>query len=92
MPDVIIWMIASEKRIAYFRIPAYDILYSDNQLYRGRYCGLVRTLMLKVKHYLIYLLFILCAGYKLTLKLYIRIHLWTKMTCQINGGFLLKFV
>ncbi|KAM3186213.1 hypothetical protein ACTXT7_004799 [Hymenolepis weldensis] len=47
MPDVIIWMIASEKRIAYFRIPAYDILYSDDQMYRGRYCGLVRTIMLK---------------------------------------------
>nr|CDS32028.1 myoferlin [Hymenolepis microstoma] len=48
MPDVIVWMIASEKRIGYFRIPAYDILYSENNMYRGRYCGLVRTIMLKV--------------------------------------------
>lgn len=49
MPDVVIWMIASEKRIAYFRIPAYDLLFSENQMYRGRYCGEVRTIMLKVK-------------------------------------------
>ncbi|CDS40655.1 myoferlin [Echinococcus multilocularis] len=47
MPDVVIWMIASEKRIAYFRIPAYDLLFSENQMYRGRYCGEVRTIMLK---------------------------------------------
>ncbi|KAM7540290.1 hypothetical protein Aperf_G00000029285 [Anoplocephala perfoliata] len=47
MPDVIIWMIASEKRIAYFRIPAYELLFSEKEMYRGRYCGIVRTIMLK---------------------------------------------
>uniref|UniRef100_A0A5K3EPQ9 C2 domain-containing protein n=1 Tax=Mesocestoides corti TaxID=53468 RepID=A0A5K3EPQ9_MESCO len=47
MPDVIVWMIASEKRIAYFRIPAYDLLFSENTMYRGRYCGTVRTITLK---------------------------------------------
>ncbi len=48
MPDVIVWMIASEKRIAYYRIPAYDLLYSETEMYSGRYCGTVRTIMLKV--------------------------------------------
>ncbi|KAM7540784.1 hypothetical protein Aperf_G00000029183 [Anoplocephala perfoliata] len=47
MPDVIVWMMASEKRIAYFRIPAYDLLFSSNEMYRGRYCGVVRTIVLK---------------------------------------------
>ncbi|VDK71593.1 unnamed protein product [Dibothriocephalus latus] len=48
MPDVIIWMIAGDKRVAYFRIPAYDLLYSEEDLYRGRYCGVTRTIQLKV--------------------------------------------
>ncbi|VDL89995.1 unnamed protein product [Schistocephalus solidus] len=48
MPDVIIWMIAGDKRVAYFRIPAYDLLYSEEELYRGRYCGVTRTIQLKV--------------------------------------------
>ncbi|KAL7062964.1 hypothetical protein AAHC03_0807 [Spirometra sp. Aus1] len=48
MPDVIVWMIAGEKRVAYFRIPAYDLLYSEEELYRGRYCGITRTIQLKV--------------------------------------------
>lgn len=48
MPDVIIWMIASEKRIAYYRIPANDLIFSENHMYRGRYCGRVRTITMKV--------------------------------------------
>ena len=48
MPDVIIWMISGEKRIAYFRIPANEILYSDNPNYCGRYCGKLQSIELKV--------------------------------------------
>ncbi|XP_052821675.1 myoferlin isoform X1 [Octopus bimaculoides] len=47
MPDVIIWMISGEKRIAYFRIPAYELLYSENPNYIGRQCGKVQSIQLK---------------------------------------------
>lgn len=39
MPDVVIWMMSGEKRIAYHRIPAYDLLYSTHVGARGKYCG-----------------------------------------------------
>ncbi|XP_027056703.1 myoferlin-like [Pocillopora damicornis] len=39
MPDVVIWMMSGEKRIAYHRIPAYDLLYSTHAGARGKYCG-----------------------------------------------------
>lgn len=48
MPDVIIWMIAGGKRIAYYRIPAQDLLFSENPMYRGRHCGKTQSITLKV--------------------------------------------
>ncbi|XP_067657682.1 myoferlin-like isoform X1 [Haliotis asinina] len=47
MPDVVIWMISGEKRLAYYRIPANDLLYSANPSSRGRYCGRLQTIQLK---------------------------------------------
>lgn len=41
MPDVVIWMMSGEKRIAYHRIPAYDLLYSPHEAARGKCCGQV---------------------------------------------------
>jgi dysferlin len=49
MPDVIIWMISGEKRIAYYRIPAHTLLYSKNPLYCGRECGNIQTIQMKVR-------------------------------------------
>lgn len=46
MPDVIIWMLVADKRTAYIRIPAYDLLYSDLSHGRGRQCGNLQTLYL----------------------------------------------
>ena len=48
MPDVVIWMISGESRVAYLRIPAYDVLYSEWEWGRGRYCGKKQTIFLKV--------------------------------------------
>ncbi|XP_024595280.1 myoferlin isoform X1 [Neophocaena asiaeorientalis asiaeorientalis] len=48
MPDIIIWMIRGEKRLAYARIPAHQVLYStsgDNA--SGKYCGKTQTIFLK---------------------------------------------
>ncbi|XP_055863087.1 myoferlin-like isoform X4 [Biomphalaria glabrata] len=47
MPDVVIWMLSGQKRIAYYRIPAYDLLYNEDENFRGRSCGKLVTLALK---------------------------------------------
>ena len=48
MPDVVIWMISGSKRVAYYRCPAYLLLWSANPDYRGKYCGQLETYTLKV--------------------------------------------
>lgn len=47
-------MLYGEKRVAYYRIPAYEILYSSNfdPDATGRYCGKIQTLNLKVSIYM----------------------------------------
>ncbi|XP_066478183.1 myoferlin isoform X2 [Tiliqua scincoides] len=48
MPDVIIWMIRGEKRLAYVRIPAHQVLYSTTSSEAsGEYCGKTQTIFLK---------------------------------------------
>lgn len=47
LPDVVIWMISGEKRIAYYRIPSYEVLYSENPNYIGKQCGKVQSLQMK---------------------------------------------
>ena len=49
MPDVIIWMISGSTRIAYTRIPAYDIMYSSNPAAKGRNCAKLQNFLLKVR-------------------------------------------
>uniref|UniRef100_A0A8C0VJT0 Myoferlin n=1 Tax=Cyanistes caeruleus TaxID=156563 RepID=A0A8C0VJT0_CYACU len=48
MPDVIIWMIRGEKRLAYARVPAHQVLYSTaSPESSGKYCGKTQTIFLK---------------------------------------------
>ncbi|XP_032101401.1 myoferlin isoform X2 [Sapajus apella] len=48
MPDIIIWMIRGEKRLAYARIPAHRVLYSTSgENASGKYCGKTQTIFLK---------------------------------------------
>ncbi|XP_026730449.1 otoferlin-like isoform X2 [Trichoplusia ni] len=47
LPDVFIWLISNGKRLAYHRIPARDIIYSDFADESGKYCGKMQTLFLK---------------------------------------------
>lgn len=49
LPDVFIWMIQNNRRIAYHRVAAKDILYSPIEEERGRHCACVQTVFLKVK-------------------------------------------
>lgn len=48
IPDVFIWMISNNKRIAYARIPSKDILYSIVDEEMGRDCGKVKAVFLRV--------------------------------------------
>ncbi|XP_052752524.1 otoferlin-like isoform X2 [Galleria mellonella] len=47
MPDIFIWMVSNGKRLAYQRIPARDIIYSDYPNECGKYCGKMQTLFMK---------------------------------------------
>uniref|UniRef100_A0A673LDV8 Myoferlin n=1 Tax=Sinocyclocheilus rhinocerous TaxID=307959 RepID=A0A673LDV8_9TELE len=48
MPDVIIWMLRGEKRVAYTRIPAHQVLYSSySEQACGQYCGKTKTVFMK---------------------------------------------
>ncbi|XP_013884160.1 myoferlin [Austrofundulus limnaeus] len=48
MPDVIIWMLRGEKRVAYARVPAHQILYSKfNEQACGKHCGKTQTIFMQ---------------------------------------------
>lgn len=52
-PDIFVWLLCNNKRIAYARVQARDLLYSSTQEARGIHCGKLLTLFLKVKsHFL----------------------------------------
>uniref|UniRef100_A0A8C3JQU8 Fer-1 like family member 6 n=1 Tax=Calidris pygmaea TaxID=425635 RepID=A0A8C3JQU8_9CHAR len=48
VPDVFIWMLSSNKRVAYARVPAKSILYSPAKEQRGKDCGKIKTHFLKL--------------------------------------------
>ncbi|KAI4807796.1 hypothetical protein KUCAC02_027581 [Chaenocephalus aceratus] len=48
MPDVIIWMLRGDKRVAYSRMPAHQFLYSTySEQACGQHCGKTETVFLK---------------------------------------------
>ena len=51
VPDVIIWMLAGNKRVAVKRIPSHLLMYSKTAKARGKLCGKVQTIFLTVGHY-----------------------------------------
>ncbi|XP_030054512.1 otoferlin isoform X1 [Microcaecilia unicolor] len=48
IPDIFIWMMSNNKRIAYARIPSKDILYSIVDEEMGKDCGKVKTVFLRL--------------------------------------------
>lgn len=49
LPDVMIWLMSKEQRVAYAQVPAHSILFSPTgALYSGRFCGKTQTLLLQV--------------------------------------------
>ncbi|XP_012666478.1 fer-1-like protein 5 [Otolemur garnettii] len=48
LPDVMIWLMAKEQRVAYAQVPAHSILFSPaGALYSGKFCGRIQTLLLQ---------------------------------------------
>uniref|UniRef100_A0A9J8CEH0 Otoferlin b n=1 Tax=Cyprinus carpio carpio TaxID=630221 RepID=A0A9J8CEH0_CYPCA len=47
VPDIYIWMISNNKRIAYARVPSKDILFSSVDEETGKDCGKVQTIFFK---------------------------------------------
>uniref|UniRef100_A0A8C1YVW5 Dysferlin, limb girdle muscular dystrophy 2B (autosomal recessive) n=1 Tax=Cyprinus carpio TaxID=7962 RepID=A0A8C1YVW5_CYPCA len=46
LPDIIIWMLQGDRRVAYHRIPAHQVLFSHG--YCGKHCGQLQTIFMKV--------------------------------------------
>lgn len=50
LPDVVIWMLQGDKRVAYARVPAHEVLFSKNiPACCGKNCGKLQTIFLKVR-------------------------------------------
>ncbi|XP_054471398.1 fer-1-like protein 6 [Anoplopoma fimbria] len=47
VPDVFVWLLSNNKRVAYARLRARDLLYSSSKEARGIHCGKIITLFLK---------------------------------------------
>uniref|UniRef100_A0A673BC18 Dysferlin, limb girdle muscular dystrophy 2B (autosomal recessive) n=1 Tax=Sphaeramia orbicularis TaxID=375764 RepID=A0A673BC18_9TELE len=45
LPDIVIWMLQGDRRVAYQRIPAHSVLFS--QQHCGKHCGRLQTIFLK---------------------------------------------
>ncbi|XP_067038375.1 myoferlin-like isoform X1 [Acropora muricata] len=48
LPDVIIWMVSGSTRIAYHRIPAYEVMFSPREDACGKHCG--KTIEIEMKY------------------------------------------
>ena len=49
LPHVFVWMLSNNKRVAYYCVNAKDIVFSAVDEERGKDCGKVQTLFLKVR-------------------------------------------
>ncbi|NXJ85276.1 FR1L4 protein, partial [Trogon melanurus] len=48
LPDVLIWMFSNNRRVAYARVPAQNILYSVVEEEKGKDCAKIQTVFMKV--------------------------------------------
>ena len=50
LPDIFIWMMSGGKRVAYARINAQHVIYSQTDYERGRDAGRCQTVFLRVRN------------------------------------------
>ncbi|NWI30964.1 FR1L4 protein, partial [Sula dactylatra] len=50
LPDVFVWMLSNNRRVAYARVPAQNILYSVVEEEKGKDCAKIQTVFMKVPH------------------------------------------
>ncbi|XP_064428635.1 fer-1-like protein 5 [Mirounga angustirostris] len=68
LPDVMIWLMAKEQRVAYAQVPAHSVLFSPTgALHSGRFCGKTQTLILQYPE---------GEGQKDTLPAHLRVCMW----------------
>uniref|UniRef100_A0A452RPQ1 Fer-1 like family member 5 n=1 Tax=Ursus americanus TaxID=9643 RepID=A0A452RPQ1_URSAM len=68
LPDVMIWLMSKEQRVAYAQVPAHSILFSPTgALHSGRFCGKTQTLILQYPE---------GEGQKDTLPAHLRVCMW----------------
>ncbi|NXT95962.1 FR1L4 protein, partial [Anhinga rufa] len=48
LPDVFIWMLSNNRRVAYARVPAQNIIYSVVEEEKGKDCAKIQTVFMKV--------------------------------------------
>ncbi|KFO93014.1 Fer-1-like 4, partial [Buceros rhinoceros silvestris] len=48
LPDVLVWMLSNNRRVAYARVPAQHILYSVVEEEKGKDCAKIQTVFMKV--------------------------------------------
>lgn len=49
LPDVLIWLMSRQQRVAYARVPAHTVLFSpEGPLRSGKFCGKIQNLLLQV--------------------------------------------
>ncbi|XP_033881789.3 myoferlin isoform X2 [Acipenser ruthenus] len=76
MPDVIIWMLRGEKRVAYARIPAHRIMYSTtSEQACGKYCGKTQT---------IYMQYPMDKTKGIKLPVQLRVNMWFGLSAHEN--------
>ncbi|KAM9212099.1 LOW QUALITY PROTEIN: fer-1-like protein 5 [Dugong dugon] len=68
LPDVMIWLMVKDQRVAYAQVPAHTILFSRaGPLQSGKFCGKTQTLLLQYPE---------GEGQKDTLPAHIRVCMW----------------
>ncbi|XP_059683156.1 fer-1-like protein 4 [Gavia stellata] len=50
LPDVLIWMLSNNRRVAYAKVPAQNILYSVVEEEKGKDCAKIQTVFMKFPH------------------------------------------
>ncbi|NXA21116.1 FR1L4 protein, partial [Ibidorhyncha struthersii] len=48
LPDVLVWMLCNNRRVAYARVPAQNILYSVVEEEKGKDCAKIQTVFMKI--------------------------------------------